>query len=248
MHAACLASFVRLGHRTRLHAFDAIEDVPPGVELFDATQLMASHEIFRHEGHASLALTADIYRLRILRENLGIYVDCDVYCLQPFPDAAYLFGWEDKFIINNAVLGMPADSKLLRALLRDAENPKFIPPRAGLRIWPKLRMRQLIGTADTRPHLPWASLGPHLLTHHVKRLGLQGLAQDIDIFYPLIYTHTPLLNQAGLRLEDLTTRRSLALHLWNATNNFDEIQPGSTLDQIVRSHAAREDASVADNR
>lgn len=235
-HAACLASFVRAGHRVLLHSFDRIEDMPVDVTHFDATQLMASNEIIRYNNGqpgTGFQLTANIYRLRMMRENMGIYVDCDLYCLKPFPDDAYLFGWESHEMINNAVLRLPHDSALLAAMTRDAENPHFIPPWLKPRVQRRWRIRQLLGAGDTRPGLDWGSLGPILLTHHVKRLALEHLAKAEDIFYPVSHTHKQLLNQPELTMEDLTTHRSAGLHLWSSKPMTADIRPGSVMAQIL---------------
>lgn len=235
VNAACLASFVRAGHQTVLHAFDEIEDLPAGIEIFDASRLMAREEIrsYVFNRNVSPALASDIYRLRLLREGMGVYVDCDVYCLKPFPDEEYLFGWETDGSINSAVMKTPNDSELLRAMLKDAENPDFVPPWYRSRQRRKLRLRSFFKNAYTRSYLEWASLGPRLLTYHVKRLGLEYLAKDIDYFYPLDYSHRRLLNCPGLTLDDHVTHRTLGLHLWCSGMAAEDFQPGSTLEQIT---------------
>ncbi|MCY6382886.1 hypothetical protein [Hoeflea prorocentri] len=175
---------------------------------------------------------------------MGIYVDCDVYCLRPFPDDEYLFGWEGNESINNAVLKMPPDSELLRAIMQDAENPHFVPSWCSTRERRKLRIQQLLGHADTRPKLEWGSLGPRLLTHHIKRLGLEKLAKDIDYFYPSHYAHKRLLNCPDLTVKDHTTHRSLGLHVWSSGIPIKEIQPGSPLDEIVSGYRSQKQLSA----
>ena len=231
LHAACLSSFVRAGHRVILHGFDEIVDVPAGVEPFDASKLMSRSEIIRHK-NGSLALASDIYRLRILREGMGIYADCDVYCLKPFPDDEYLFGWEGNNLVGSAVLNMPADCELLTCMLDAAENPKFIPPWYSRHLRRKLILKRLFGRRITLSELEWGAIGPELLTYQLRRLGLDKLAKPPDIFYPLYATHNMLLNEPELSLDDLITPRSLALHLWSSQAIAGEIQPGSVLDEI----------------
>ncbi|MFG1378095.1 hypothetical protein [Xanthobacter autotrophicus] len=128
IHAACIRSFVRHGHDVVLHSYGRPVDTPDGVTLFDAAALMTQQELIRHRPTGSPALGANRYRYRLLKAGMGIYVDCDVFCLQPFPDEPYLFGLEQNGQVNNAVLAMPPDSKLLQDLVSATEDDYFIPP------------------------------------------------------------------------------------------------------------------------
>lgn len=125
LHVACIRSFQRHGYRAVLHTFDAPADIPDGVEIFDASQLLSRHEIVAYKREKSLALTANY---RLLEAGLGLYADCDVYCLRPFPQQEWLFGWETNGVINNAVLKAPADSDLVRSLVQSTTGRHFIAP------------------------------------------------------------------------------------------------------------------------
>ncbi|MDA4846746.1 hypothetical protein [Hoeflea poritis] len=232
VHASCLVSFARAGHRVVLHAFDEIEDVPEGIELFDATRLMARDEIIRHNS-GSLALASDIYRYRIQREAMGIYVDCDVYCLKPFPGDDYLFGWEADDLIGTAVQRIPAGSELLSSMMEASENPAFIPPWYSRRKVRKLMLRKLSGKRPNLSDLDWGSIGPDLLTHHLKRLGMEDAAKPADWFYPVSPKHKSLLNEPGLDFSDLSTNRSLAIHLWSSKTLDGGIAEGSVLARMT---------------
>ena len=235
VHVACLRSFQRHGHDVVLHAFDAPEDAPDGVEIFDASKLMRRDEVIAHRKTRSLSLASDIYRYRMLREGMGVYVDCDVYCLRPFPDQEYLFGWESDSAIANGVLGAPHNSELVNRLNSAANGRSFIPPwrSKGTQRW--LRIRNALGLPLSPADMPWGTLGPSLLTHLVKELGLIDRAMPIDAFYPAHFGQTPLLLDPGLKLEDLTTSRSYGLHLANAVRKTDEAPKGSPLHQILES-------------
>ena len=103
--AACLASFVRQGHRVVLYCYDTPSDMPFGVELADAGAIIPSSRIFKHKQTGSYALFANLFRYELQRRDLGIWVDCDFYCVRPFSFAQeYVFGWQNKNEINNAVL------------------------------------------------------------------------------------------------------------------------------------------------
>ena len=237
IHAACIASFLDQGHRVLLHSFEPILDAPRGVEPYDAHQLMDPSEIIRTK-NGSLTLAADIYRLRILRKGLGIYSDCDSYCIKPLPDDEYLFGWEGNDSIATGILNIPPDSELLRRMLSAAENPKFVPPWWSQSKKSRVKLKTFF-RADRRPWIGWAMIGPSLLTHHAKQLGLASLAKPADVFYPLNYHYKALLNDPGLDIKDLITHRTLALHLWSSAPGFDSIHPDAPVANMINAHRER---------
>lgn len=235
VHVACLRSFRRHGHHVILHAFDPPEDTPDDIKIFDASKLMRREEITIHRKTKSLSLASDIYRYRMLREGMGMYVDCDVYCLRPFPDQKYVFGWESSNAISNAVLGAPHNSDLVKRLILAANDRSFIPPwrSKGTRRW--LRIRKAVGLPIPPANMPWGTFGPSLLTHLVRELGLTDNAMPIDALYPVHFGQTPLLLDPGIKLEDLITPRSYAVHLANAMRKTNKAPEGSPLHQMLAS-------------
>lgn len=232
VHAACLRSFVRNGYEVILHSYCKPDDTPSGVKIFDANKLMREDEIIRHQS-GSLALASDIYRYRIQREGLGLYVDCDVYCLKPFEDSDYVLGWEDHKTVNGAVLKVPQDSEMLKKMLEASENPYFIPPWLSMRKTRIAKLKKLVGRPKHISNQHWGAIGPLLITHLVSELGLGSRVSSIDTYYPLHHHHTPLLFQAGLRVEDLVTPRTVAVHLFNASMNNRHVIEGSPIHEII---------------
>lgn len=233
VHAACLRSFVRNGHDVVLHAYGRPNDTPDGVRIFDANKLMLESEIISHKKTGSLALASDIYRYRIMREGLGVYIDADMYCIKPLTNENYLFGFETEGRLNGAVLNLPQKSKLLFDILRAAENPHFIPP------WMKFHKRA-IGTIRERLGYPrhistrtWGSIGPSLITHCVRENELMSKAKAVDIYYPLECSQTDKLFERGTRIEDIATEKTQAIHLFNTMIKGKAILPDTPLHQIV---------------
>src|SRR5690625_211718 len=128
MHAACVRSFLRHGHMVIMHCYERPEDLPDGVQVFDAAKLMPLAELHMHEKTGSVALGSDRYRYRIIAAGLGLYADCDMFCLRPLTDATYLMGTEQDNSINAAFLKFPSDSALAAALIQATDDPYFIPP------------------------------------------------------------------------------------------------------------------------
>lgn len=233
VHAACLRSFLRFGYEVVLHAYDPPIDLPDGIKLFDAGKLMPYEQIFRNKRTGSLAMAADKYRYRMQREGMGLYVDCDIYCVKPIEFHDVMFGWETNDSINNAVLKLPKDSELLSLLLQAADDPYFIPPWYSPAKYAYQKIRRNIGLPRHVSHNRLETLGPSLLTHMAKKVSQDDQAQAIDIYYPLYLKHASLLFEAGLHLENLITPRTQLVHLYNSALKGKDIPEQCPLRDIL---------------
>lgn len=235
IHAACLRSFLRHGHEVVLHAYGRPHDTPEGVRLFDANKLMKEEEIILHKKTNSLTLASDRYRYRILREGMGLYVDCDMYCVRPFSENEYTFGWHSHDTINNAVLNAPHDSKFLKQVLEASEDLYFVPP------WRKghkglyAKFRKAIGFPMHISRHKWVTIGPSLITHCVKEQGLLDRVSAIDIFYPLHWEQLDLLFEPGLRVADFIGSRTQGVHLYNSALKGRKVIEDTPLYEIIQS-------------
>lgn len=215
VHAACLRSFVRVGHHVRLHVYDPPEDVPAGIELFDASKLMARDEVRPHTRTGSFAFASDVYRYRILKAGMGIYADCDVFALKPMPDSPYLIGYETENAVNGAVLAVPADSEFVDYLNSVTAEKAIVPPWLKRKRRARLTVQAKLGFPVQPWDMPWGTFGPRLLTYAVEKFALLDQIAPHDVFYPLHHSRLALVKDPALTLADLVTNRSVALHLYN---------------------------------
>ena len=125
----CLTSMVRTGHDVTLYSYSKSHDVPAGVRLRHASELIPESRIIRHERTGSISLFADIFRLEGLRAGLGIWLDADMLVLRSLDDMGdQIFGWESSTIINNAVLLLQPSSPTLKQLLELVDSKSPMPP------------------------------------------------------------------------------------------------------------------------
>lgn len=242
-HAACLSSFVAVGHRVVLHVYgEPPVDLPYGVETADASKLMPFEKLPRHKRTGSYALASDLFRYEVLAAELGLYVDCDVFALKPIPDEDYIFGFESAHEINGAVLKLPADSPILADLRSIGASKTFIPPWLSERKQRKLRWRAFFGRAPDISEMHWGIAGPIAITYFAKKHGVYHLAKAPDVFYPLHYSRAYQLLEDGLALSEMITPRTVAFHLYNESLGWrgGELQPNSPLSEIIRSHRRRQ--------
>lgn len=235
----CLKSFVMRGHEVYLHTYADIEDIPEGVTKVDANLIMSEDKIIKHNETGSYALFSDIFRYELMRKVEGIYVDCDVYCLKPLiiPEHGYLLGFEDDNWINGAVLRIPSDSLLLDSLLNAAYDPQFVPPWYSKSRQFRLKTKKAFGIGTSIADMPWGVIGPKAITYYLHKYQEIKYVQPIDIFYPVHYQCISQLCDPNLTVQDITTSRTLAIHLYNEMLrgiDLSTIEPDSTLARLLK--------------
>ena len=62
----CLKSFVDAGHRVVLYHYGPLQNVPEGIELADANDIMSRDNFLTHERTGSPALHSDLFRYKML--------------------------------------------------------------------------------------------------------------------------------------------------------------------------------------
>lgn len=218
LHAACLKSFVVTGHQVFLHTYGEVSDAPEGIWYADANRLVPEDKLLRYP-NGSYAISANLIRYELMRQECGLYIDCDVFCLRPIADADYIFGFEDDYSVNGAVLKLPADTDVVRDLcsIRDGWVPPWSRPTPD-------------AAAVPLDKLPWASTGTRALTHYVRHHNLIEHAAPYDVFYPVYPYRTGSLYDPGLKLENLITPRTKYVHFYHAIgrNRSLEDTPANT--------------------
>lgn len=244
----CLASFAEKGHRVTLFSYEDLAGVPDGVDLADANAILPRDTMFFYKGTRTPAVFADLFRLELMAQNRGIWVDCDVYCIKAFDGLPpYVFGyenhphWRNGFAaqVNQAVFACPAESELLSALKRVFTSGD-IPP--GLAPWrhAEVVIRRALGEDLPVHHMQFGATGPVPLNHYIKTKGLKNYVQPKSVFYPVDYGTADRLLIAGSQIEDFIAPDTLAVHIWNsaltgrASGKLAEPEPGSFVDRELR--------------
>lgn len=190
----CMKSFVDHGHSFHLYTFCPQLNVPNGIQLKSAADIIDQGEYFTYKkgvGIGSHAAFSNLFRYKLLAEFGGWWVDTDVVCLSsevpPFED---FFARESDEHVNGAVLYFKRGDRLMLDCLKEAER--------------------------IRDNASWGEIGPRLITKKLEETGRIIDAQPKDACYPIHHRNAMdvLRPSEARRLID-RIEHSLFLHLWN---------------------------------
>ena len=212
----CLKSFVDAGHRVVLFHYGEVENVPDGVEMADANEILPLIDVLTHERTGSPALHSDVFRYRLLAKIPNIiWADTDAYCLRPFTTkTGHFFGWESPKHINGGVLGFPQDSDALRELLAFTSDEYSIPTYYGEEYAAELAQKKAAGTPVNASEMPWGVWGPHALTHFLQKTGEAEHAFPPEVLYPFSFKDRRKMIRRGVETSEFITERTLSVHLY----------------------------------
>ena len=196
MEQLAVASFVAHGHTVHLYAYDLPEsEVPAGVELMDAREVLPADQIFTYgpaagPGNGSLAAFSNLFRYKLLFDRGGWWVDTDVVCVRPLPDRPAVVAAErypDRTVIAaSCAMRFPPGSEVMKYCLD-------------------------VARAADKAMLKYSEIGPKLVNRAVHELGYRRVMAHPDEFCPIDWFTVERLVQPGVTIP----RRAYAVHLWN---------------------------------
>lgn len=249
MEQLCLKSFVDAGQKITLFSYEDIPNVPEGVIRRDGREVIDTDDFIKYERKDSFALFADWFRLHMIAQNPGmIWVDTDVYCWRPMNYTSdYVMGFElpGSNRVNNAVLGLPAKSEILRQMIAFTDDRHSIAPFLKPKLAEEYRAAAAAGTPVHVTQQPWGVWGPMMVSHFVEKLKLFDKVQPLDAFYPIPFPERTKMLRDAAKVEAELTEATTALHLWASNKRelglrFNGIPPsGSFLDKLLKKHGIR---------
>lgn len=241
----CLKSFVDAGHRVVLYHYGPLENVPAGIELAKAAAILPRTDFLTHERTGSPALHSDLFRYRLLAQSENtIWADTDAYCVAPFTtDTGHFYGWESDKHINGGVLGLPADSPALRALLDFTTDEFAIPPWYGADHVAELEQKRAAGTPVHASEMRWGVWGPHAFTHFLHETGEDRFAFPQEVLYPFSFRDRGKMLRRDFDVSLWVTENTRSVHLYGRRMRARLVEkeggapsPKSFLGQLLRKH------------
>ncbi|MBK8441335.1 MAG: hypothetical protein IPL38_18155 [Rhodobacter sp.] len=241
----CLISFVHAGQHIRLYTYEDIPNVPPGVEVADASEIMPRSTTVVHKVSGSPAPQADAFRYRMLAQlDRTIWADTDAYCVKPFTTAnGHFHGWETEKTINNGVLGLPQDSETLRLLIELTSDPYRIPPYLTRVQTSELEAAAARGEPMHAGEMPWGVWGPKALTHFLHVTGDVRHSLPPVALYPLHFRDRRLLLRPNWDGSEYITDETFSIHFYGrrmrrrlVTHENGIPRPRSMFGQLLKRH------------
>jgi hypothetical protein len=212
----CIASMLDAGHQLDVYSYEGDLKVPMGAAIRDANEILPQNRAVIHKS-GSWAPFADVFRYEGLLQSAGTWIDLDVLMLKPLHEIGdHIVGWQDAYVINNAVLRLPPNSACLQSLVALGRSEVVIPPQ-----WPVSRkifqrLRGMIGAHIPIQELEWGAVGPLALTSLVYDHRLLHKCQPADVFYPVPWQQAHLTFEPDAApVWDAMTSSTRAIHLWN---------------------------------
>jgi glycosyltransferase involved in cell wall biosynthesis len=218
--ALCMRSFVDHGHSYHLYTYAPDLNVPDGVVVRDAAEVLPREDYFEYTGPGrdSPSAFSNLFRYKLLAAQGGWWVDTDVICLSgQISPCNLFFALESDDIVNGAVLYF------------GQAHPVMI--------------RCFGEVLEIRGRAQWGDLGPRLITKVLRDCGLISQARPKDSCYAVGWRDALDLldpSQADSIIE--RTKFSPFIHLWNEIYRRGGIDktlrpvPGSFLRQIADRH------------
>ena len=133
MERLCINSFLKHGYEYHLYVYEDIQNIPSGVIIKDANEIVDKSEVFTYN-NKSFSAISNLFRFTLLYKKGGWWVDTDMVCTKYYDDTndKYLFTSEsnkkyNENKINAGIVKMPlGDPMLLEAIQRCQEAKEKI--------------------------------------------------------------------------------------------------------------------------
>jgi hypothetical protein len=211
----CIRSHIYHGHRFVLYTYSDVKDVPEGVEIRDANDILDESKIFRtHNG--SVAHFSDWFRWVMLFKVGGFWVDMDLIALKNFDENEELiFGNERYGKVNISCLKFPKGHFMAKYMADACENPNHILKYDPMRTRIKKILRYYV-FGNKRSNVGWGEAGgPVGFRKALKHFNLGHIAKETPYFYPIPADSWRHIFDDFHQKFPSFLNDSFGIHLWN---------------------------------
>ncbi|WP_170403293.1 hypothetical protein [Ruegeria arenilitoris] len=237
----CLKSFADADQKPIVYHYGDLEDIPDYIEARDAREIFDTPEIYRDPVTRSVAVHADLFRLKLLQKTDYIWADADAYAVRPFETKdGYLFPIANRGRrrIMSGVWAMPGESPALQNMCKYAFDSDLTPA------WwsdQKKEAYRAIFETSTYWSLPLFSFGPPMLFHYIFDTPEHKMAGPRPELYPIPLRHRYLWNDPDMsKLEFLKWDKKMSIHFYGSwfRKIFQgrKISEGSLVDTLLCKH------------
>ena len=215
LNQLCLLSHVQHGHPTTLYCTDNVTNVPEGVIVKPASDIMKiDMDIVAQTSESFLS---NVFRYKMIAATDAVWVDCDAFCEKPFPDEMQNIyaGHGMRGALNCGVVYIPPKGALIGQLLDYYENLPEAPPWFGRNQRKKLdKQPTSLPQAVRIYNAERTAFGPQAFTWFAQRTGDYEKALTPDYLYPVPFQLNDVFFDPYGRVEGHFTDKTLSVHLY----------------------------------
>lgn len=211
----CLKSHLVHGHPVTLYTTDNVRNVPAGVEVRPASEIMQIDREIVAETSASFL--SNVFRYKMIAATGAIWIDTDAFCYRPFPeDQEHIYaGHGMRGALNCGVVGMPKTGKLMDALLDYYDNLPTYPAWWGNKQKKKMdKLPSSLPLAVRIYQTERTAFGPQAFTHFARATGDIEHAMEADTLYPVPFQLNDVFYDPHSQVEKHFTDRTLSVHIY----------------------------------
>ena len=141
-----LTSFVQNGARYNLYSYEDLPDLPEGVTLRDAREILPVERMFHYPAgmlnQGSPSGFTNLFRYTLLQRPGGWWVDTDVCCLRPFEATGDEFYLREEtqsgeLLVASCIFRAPVASCVLENCLQNLRARKMSPKWSTAKLVPR---------------------------------------------------------------------------------------------------------------
>jgi len=117
-----LKSFMANGHEYHLYVYNCVQDVPTGVIVKDANNIIPESEIYRNIQSPSeypYLGFSDYFRVKLIYDKGGFWADTDIICLKQFD-------FQDDYVFSSEISNIKMKDGVASSLFRCPKNSIFL--------------------------------------------------------------------------------------------------------------------------
>jgi len=245
MEQLCAVSFRDAGHHVKMYTYGDVGNIPDGIEICDANEIMELGTVIAHKRTGSPAPQADKWRYNMLaKTDDQIWADTDAYCVKKFTTPnGHFHGWESDHHINNGVVGLPADSDTLAGLIDFTSDEYAIPDWFKPELREEMAQKKAAGDPVHVGEQSWGVWGPQALTHFLHKTGEHKYAMPIEALFPISFKQRRMMLKPNEDLSHRITDNTLSIHFWGRRMRMRIIErengephPDSLIGKLLKKH------------
>ncbi|MBC7155107.1 MAG: hypothetical protein H5U19_10965 [Rhodobacteraceae bacterium] len=211
----CLKSHLVQGHPVTLYCTDTVQNVPDGVTVRPASEIMQIDSAIVAETSASFV--SNVFRYKMIAKTGAIWIDTDAYCHRPFPEGLdHIYGGHGmRGALNCGVVGMPQTGPLIEALLDYYDNLPDYPAWWGKRQHKKMdKLPASLPKAVRIYQTERTAFGPQAFTYYAEKTGHLEHAMSNDVLYPVPFQLNDVFYDPHSQVEKHFTDATLSVHIY----------------------------------